>query len=221
MKIKAVLLDLDGTLMNTMPDLKFAMNSMLKEKGFKKLNEEEIKNNIGYGVKVFVNRSLPEDKKNDEALNEECYKRYQEIYSTMKQKAKLFKGIKQLLLDLDEKGYYIAILSNKPLESVQEIEKQFFSDFNITFSIGESDNFPAKPNPQSAFFIANKLRIQSDEMVMIGDGIADYDVAVNANMKHIAALWGYTSKEKLAEKGATAFAKKPKDVIDLIEEMNK
>lgn len=213
---KAVIFDLDGTLIDSVPDIAGNINIMLKRFGYPVLSEEEIKAKVGHGarnlVKDCIGKSLT-DKELDERLE---FYNYQYTNSGSP-KTRLYKGIPETLKELKKRGYKLAILTNKPQETTDNVIKNHMSDLNFDKVVGQSGSVKCKPDKAATLAILNELNVLPENTYFVGDGDADVLTSLNSGTNGIAVLWGYSSKEKLAAFGATAFAYKPEDLLKIIQ----
>ena len=213
---KLVIFDLDGTLIDSVPDIAENINIMLKRFGYPLLSEEEIKAKVGHGarnlVKDCIGKSLT-DKELDERLE---FYNYQYTNSGSP-KTRLYKGIPETLKELKKRGYKLAILTNKPQETTDNVIKNHMSDLNFDKVVGQSGSVKCKPDKAATLAILKELNVLPENTYFVGDGDADVLTSLNSGTNGIAVLWGYSSKEKLAAFGATAFAYKPEDLLKIIQ----
>lgn len=213
---KAVIFDLDGTLIDSVPDIAENINIMLKRFGYPVLSEEEIKAKVGHGarnlVKDCIGKSLT-DKELDERLE---FYNYQYTNSGSP-KTRLYKGIPETLKELKKRGYKLAILTNKPQETTDNVIKNHMSDLNFDKVVGQSGSVKCKPDKAATLAILKELNVLPENTYFVGDGDADVLTSLNSGTNGIAVLWGYSSKEKLAAFGATTFAYKPEDILKIIQ----
>lgn len=214
--IKLAIFDLDGTLLHTIPDIAENLNIMLEKYGYPTLSEKEVAKRVGNGAKNLVKQSIPI------TLNEEELKErldfYNKIYTQSgSKKTALFDGIEELLVSLKEKGIKLAILTNKPQMTTDDVYKTYLQRFGFSKVVGASDTVKCKPDKTATENIIKELSIKKEEVVFIGDGETDVMTAINSGVLGIAVLWGYRDKEDLESAGAKVFAKTPKEVFNLID----
>ncbi len=216
--IKAVIFDLDGTILYTLSDLANAMNEMLEVQGFPKredLNYHRLA--IGTGARNYVKKCLPETVQSDDTLVDRCLLNYKEIYGAKSAvETKPYEGILSVMEFLNEQGIAINVLSNKPDEPTKALVDLWFSDYHPAMVYGERSGIPRKPDPAAPLAIAEALGLSPDEIAFIGDSDVDIKTGVNAGMIPIGVLWGYRDRELLIESGAKLLAEKPADLITLI-----
>ncbi len=199
---RAVLFDLDGTLLDTLPDIHFVLNETLKRFSYPQLTVKQTLAYIGEGAFRLVERALPPHADNMQAFFEEFKNVYAACENT---NTCVFDGIDGLLVRLKAQGVKIGIVTNKPQEATEACVKRFFPDV-FEFVGGDSGNFPCKPDPSLAQYAALSLRVPFEECVFVGDGETDAQTAINAGMKGVSVLWGYRTREQLEQAGATRFA---------------
>jgi phosphoglycolate phosphatase len=212
---KAVIFDLDGTLLDTLPDIHFYVNQMLEEFGYNKRSEKEVMQFIGCGSKNLIKLSLPEGLTEEEITIR--HERYNKIYTESNSpRTKLFDGIKEVVKTLKERGYKIAILTNKPQETTDTVYERYMKDMGFDMVVGQSGKVKVKPDPTAAKEILKAFDVLPKNCYFVGDGETDVVTSINLESKGIAVLWGYRSKEQLSEAGAKVFANSPKDLLSLI-----
>jgi phosphoglycolate phosphatase len=214
---KLIIFDLDGTLADTQPLLYdiFAdaltecgfpetaenVGAMLKGKGFRPTKD-------GAHVPIDYADRVPDD------FGIYFWSNYEKYY--MKAADRLFDGIRETLAELKARGHKIAVFSNKPHRFTERIINKAFGEGYFDFILGGTPEIAPKPAPTGILYICKMLGIAPADTYMIGDLTADAASAVSANANYIGALWGYSTREKLAEKGATLFAEKPIDILTII-----
>ncbi len=214
--IKAIIFDLDGTLADTMYDLRYAMNSMLRSYGYPERTREELISFINKGARYFVWRSLPDgvaDTPDCEAVNE-AMKVYSESYAKCYlNETKEYEGVTDALLSLKDKGIKMAVLSNKPDRFVKDIADKLFPDI-FEISLGQGP-FPTKPDPSAAFMIAEELNVSPAECAFVGDSDVDMTTAINAGMLPVGVSWGYRNEECLVNAGAKMIVHSADELVRL------
>lgn len=217
MAVKALLLDLDGTILDTLDDLCDSVNFALSAHGHPTRTKREIRAILGNGVINLITRSLPEGVSEKEF--EECLATYKEHYETNKtNKTAPYKGIPEALSSLRADGYKLAIVSNKHNEAAQGLYKLFFENL-ADFAIGNTAEIPKKPAPDMVFAAAEKLGVSPDECVFVGDSEVDFQTAQNAGVPCISATWGFRDEDDLREAGATVFVHSPDELVAAVKNM--
>lgn len=216
--IKAVLFDLDGTLVNSLYDLANAMNFCLENEGFETHSVEKYRYFIGNGIPKLIERALPEEKRTPEkieSVKEKFFSRYSEHCCD---DTRSYEGIAELLLNLKVKGIKTAVITNKA-QSMTDIiiEKLFQNEF--MYVLGKRDEFPLKPDPASTRFVMKELCAESEECLFVGDSGVDMRTAKNAEIRSVGVLWGFREKEELIQNGADYIIDKPLKLLEIIEEL--
>jgi phosphoglycolate phosphatase len=204
MKYKTVIFDLDGTLLNTLDDIRDSLNVALSKFGFKERSLEEVRKAVGYASKELLARTLEGGYENPQLQTVlDYYLEYYEKHSNIKTKP--YEGIIELLEELREQGVRVAIVSNKPQEAVSILSREIFGDL-VELAIGESAELPRKPNPAMLLKAVEELGCAKEECVYVGDTEVDVQTARNAEMDIIVVLWGFRTKDELLKTGAKTFA---------------
>ncbi len=212
---KAVIFDLDGTLLDTLDDIADSINAMLNEYGYPNISRERVRAIIGSGAKKLIADALPEKLSDEEFIKR--LETYNRIYNASgSPKTKLFGGVKEVLSELKNRGYRLAVLSNKPQHSTDKVAEKYLSGLGFDFIGGQSDKIKCKPDPAGALYVVDKLGVKPENAYLVGDGETDVLAAINAGITGIAALWGNRTKEQLKSAGGTIFADTPKDILKII-----
>jgi len=199
--MKCIIFDLDGTLLYTLEDINDAINFALSSFNIRKNSLDETKTYVGNGAKDLVLRSIYHRYDTrlflKNAFFDEVYKKYQEKYSKIRMnKTRPYDGIVELLNDLANKGYLLAVLSNKPDKDCKEIINKYFPNiFNLV--VGQREGIPLKPNPYVLEEIMNKLDITKEDIIYVGDSLVDIEFSKNANIKCVSVSYGYCLKDIL------------------------
>ena len=213
--IKFVIFDLDGTLLNTLEDLKESTNFALNQFGYPTRTIDEIKNFVGDGVKKLIERAVPENCTNID----ECLSIFKENYSkNMYNNTVPYDGIINILKELRENGIKTAVVSNKFDKAVKELCQKYFPNL-IDIAIGQSENICPKPCPDGVLKAMEILGANITNTVYVGDSDIDIQTAQNAHLPSIGVCWGFRDKKNL--EGANFIAEKPEDIINIIKKMEK
>lgn len=211
MKYKVVIFDLDGTLLNTLEDLKNAVNYALIANEFPKRSLEEIKNFIGNGTKVLINRALPYPV--DELTYAQVYQDFVTYYlAHLNDHTTPYDDILLLLKNLKDKQYQTAIISNKNNDATKDMKEKYFGSL-IDIALGTRDFSKTKPNPESTLEIIEALHANKNDCVFVGDSDVDILTAKNAGIDYISVSWGFKSKEFLIEHGAQIVIDSPLELL--------
>ncbi len=215
--INTLIFDLDGTLLNTLEDLKNATNFALNKFGYPERSIEEIRNFVGNGVRKLIERALPNGAENPdfEACLDTFKKNYKEI---MYNHTAPYNGIFEMLKIAREKGCKIAVVSNKFDVAVKELCGRYFGSL-IDIAIGESENVRKKPAPDSVFEAMKLLNSKPENSVYIGDSDVDIETAKNAKLPCISVTWGFRDKNFLIEHGGRIFIDRPMEIFTKLQEI--
>ncbi len=212
--INTIVFDLDGTLLNTLEDLKDSVNYALERQGFPLRNLGEIRSFVGNGIRLLMERAVPKNIDND--TFEICFKDFCDYYKIhMEDKTAPYDGINDMLTNIKKAGFKTAIVTNKADFAAQDLCKRMFGK-NIDFVVGSSDDRPNKPEPDGVFYALEKLGSKIENTVFVGDADTDILTAKNANLPSIGVLWGFRDREVIEEAGAEYIVESVKDLEKLL-----
>jgi len=213
--INTVIFDLDGTLIDTLDDLRDSVNRALEIYGYPPRTRADIRRFVGNGVGKLVERSLPEGTENE--TFQKVFKCFKEHYDkNCANKTKPYPGVKELLCALKKKGFKTAVVSNKYDDAVKELCGLYFGD-SIDIAVGESAEVRKKPAPDSILKILGTLKTKKENAIFAGDSDVDIKTARNAGVKIISVLWGYRDGEELSAAGAEVLVREPGDILKMLE----
>lgn len=212
--IKAVIFDLDGTLLYTLPDLTAAMNHAMKTHGYPEITVKDTERFIGNGVKKYTERALGDGA--DEKTVLSCLSAFKEYYKNNNVVyTEPYGGIIGLLDELKGKGIKLAVQSNKYDEATKFIIEHYFpAVFDSVY--GECELCPRKPDPKGTHLILGELGVSADETLFIGDSGADISAAKNSGCIPVSVTWGYRDRASLEKSGAETFVSSPEEIKNLI-----
>lgn len=211
MKYKAVLFDLDGTLLDTLDDLTDSVNFAMDGMGWKRRERSEVRLFLGNGIRRLMELCSPKDISDDEF--ERAFGLFKEHYDRHNQdKTKPYEGVPEVMARLKEKGIKMAIVSNKVGSAVDMLYDKFFKEY-ADLAVGDMPGFKRKPAPDSCDWAIKRLGVDKSEVVYVGDSEVDLATAKNAGLDCITVLWGFRDEDFLREQGACAFAATPEDVF--------
>lgn len=212
--INTIVFDLDGTLLNTLEDLKDSVNFALERQGFPLRNLSEIRSFVGNGIRLLMERAVPENI--DAETFEICFKDFCDYYKIhMEDKTAPYDGINDMLTNIKKAGFKTAIVTNKADFAAQDLCKRMFGE-NIDFVVGSSDDRPNKPAPDGVFYALEKLDSKIENTVFVGDADTDILTAKNANLPSIGVLWGFRDREVIEEAGAEYIVESVNDLEKLL-----
>ena len=215
MKIKLVLFDLDGTLLDSLEDLYNTVNETLEYFGFQTISPFQAREYVGNGMKKLVERSLPDNSGENVLL--ECLDHFVKRYSeNMKKHTKPFDGVLEMLEKLKLDGVKTAVISNKNRDAAAALCSAHFGTL-IDLCLGVDKNFLPKPDLSMAFEAARFFDVRPEECVVAGDGETDIKTAKAFGSKSIAALWGFRSKQILEKENPDFYADKPQEILCILQ----
>lgn len=198
-----IIFDLDGTLLNTLEDLKNSINFALEKNGFPKRSLNEIRSFVGNGIKLLVERSMPQNC--DENAFDLCYNDFCAHYKEhMNDNTAPYDGVLNMLKILKENGFKTAIVTNKAAFAAKELCDNIFGDL-IGVTVGAGDGVRTKPHPDGVYKALDILDAKKCEAVFVGDSDVDIATANNAGLTSVGVLWGFRDRCVLEKAGAAHF----------------
>lgn len=218
---KAVLFDLDGTLLYTLTDVADAMNEALVHFGFSPHPVEAYKYFTGESVETEAKRALPESARDPEFVRKVAVYS-EEIYDKCwGDNTHPYPGIPELLMELQHRGLFLVTLSNKNDRFTKVMVKKLLPGRQFEIVQGALPDVPLKPDPTMALQIAKKLRIPPEQFLYLGDTSTDMKTAVSTGMFPVGCLWGYRTADELLDSGAKILTDNPLDVLRVIDNPQK
>ena len=216
-RFRAVIFDLDGTLINSLDDLADCANAALGERGFPPHPADAYRFFVGEGMENLVRRAAPAG--TDETVIRRLVECMRERYGRdWARKTRPYDGIVPMLERLAALPLPMAVLSNKPREFTDLTVRHFFPDIPFVQVLGSPPGGRAKPDPSLALSIADGLGLAPEQTLFVGDSRTDMDTATAAGMFPAGVLWGFRSAEELLAHGAKVLLKEPEGVNELVEE---
>ncbi|RLV61210.1 HAD family hydrolase [Parashewanella curva] len=213
-KIKGILFDLDGTLLDTAKDLTYALNLSLADHGYAPVSEQLVKESVSQGSLIICQTALPTQPVEIQLrVQKTMLKHYQDVSG---HKTDFFNGIDSLINRLDCHGLSYGIVTNKVAKFARPLVAKFelFTQ-NTTLISGDSTTHN-KPNAQPMLLAAQQLNLLSSDIIYVGDSRTDIYAAKNAGMKSAIATWGYISSgEKISDWNADLILNDPNDLLSL------
>ncbi len=212
-KLKGIIFDLDGTLLDTIEDISNAVNSALIEYGLKPHKIEDYKYFVGDGIEQLVERALGKEIKKE---------KFNEIFSKIKEnygknwniKTKPYPYIPEMLDELKKKNVKMAVVSNKPHKFTELTIEYYFGRKYFDPVYGASENYPKKPDPFLAYRVLENFNLSQNEVAYLGDSNTDVIFAKNAGILPIGAAWGFRGVKELQENGAQYIIQNPLEVLE-------
>ena len=214
MSYKAVLFDMEGTLLDTLEDLCDSTNHALAQMGYPLRGIEEIRRFIGNGAEKQIRRAVPEGTSEGKIMETlAAFRAYYQDHCQIK--TKVYDGLLDVLSELKEKGVKMAVVSNKPDAAVKKLSREYFGD-RLDYAIGPSDGVRCKPYPDMAEEALKALGVEKKDAVFVGDSEVDVQTGLNAGLDVIAVSWGFRSREVVIEAGASKIADNASELEKLI-----
>ena len=214
MSYKAVLFDMDGTLLDTLEDLCDSTNHALAQMGYPLRGIEEIRRFIGNGAEKQIRRAVPEGTSEGKIMETlAAFRAYYQDHCQIK--TKVYDGLLDVLSELKEKGVKMAVVSNKPDAAVKKLSREYFGD-RLDFAVGPSDGVRCKPYPDMAEEALKALGVEKKDAVFVGDSEVDVQTGLNAGLDVIAVSWGFRSRKVVIEAGAKMIADDASELEKLI-----
>ena len=210
MRYKAVLFDMDGTVLDTVDDLADSVNASLREFSLPEVSRAHVSRCLGNGAAYLIRNCLPDN--TPEVVFEQVLAFYKLWYGAhCRIKTKPYEGILPLMEALRGEGVRQAIISNKPDGAVQELAEAFFPGL-MDVVVGESPDIRRKPSPDMFFAAVSRMGLEVPECVYIGDTEVDIETARNAGMDCITVSWGLRTEEQLLAAGAAEIVRSPEEL---------
>lgn len=195
--MNALIFDLDGTLVESLPGIAASLNRALTAHGLPGHSHAAIRGFIGDGARKLVERALAGVSRLD--LTESVLRFFASDYKiSWPAGTTVYPGLHDLLADLRSREIPLAVLSNKPHAFTAEIVEKLFPEDTFAAILGNREDLPHKPDPTGALEIAASFGVLPETCTIIGDSTMDLETAANAGMKSIAVTWGYHDRERLA-----------------------
>ena len=215
MKYKAAIFDLDGTLLNSLTDLTYAVNLVMDMYSLPRHTEREVASYVGSGAAKLVERAFPAG--TDSEILKKATDEYKKLYlENMLRETAPYDGICEMLTKLQSRGIRVAVVSNKYYKSTKELCDLFFP--NIDGCIGEMEErgIRRKPYPDMLFKMMEQLGVSPEQTVYLGDSEVDVELSRRAGVACISVTWGLRNRKILEAAGPDAFADSPLEIPEII-----
>lgn len=200
-KIKAVIFDLDGTLLDTLADIGTGANFALCQFGYAPYPIEEYRAKVGHGIRNLLRSAMPDGVSDDEVSKvNQVYQRYYPEHCCVH--TDYFPGVIEFLDFLKEKGLTLAVISNKTETTAQKIMEHYFPAYGWAFVWGNNWNRPLKPSTEAGLLACETLGLAPEEILYVGDGDTDMEFASKMGFIAAGVTWGYRDAEQLLAAGA-------------------
>ena len=214
MKYELIVFDMDGTILDTLKDLKNSMNHTLRLYNMPERTLDEIRSFVGNGIRKLIERAAVSGTPETiiEAIHKDFMKHYEVHCADF---TKPYDGVNDLILELKSRGYKTAVVSNKAHNAVLDLCEQYFPSL-FDLALGEKPEIAKKPAPDMVNLALEKLQISREKAVYIGDSDVDVATARNSNLDMIAVDWGFRTREFLVEQGAKTIVSHPEEILQLV-----
>lgn len=214
MKYQLAIFDMDGTILDTLEDLKDSTNYVLQEFAMPERSLDEVRHFVGNGIRKLLERAAAEG--TDSATVDEMFRVFSAYYKDHSAiKTKPYDGIIECIRKLRENGVKTAVVSNKADFAVQILCEDYFKGL-FDIAVGERANMQRKPAPDSVNLVLNTLQVEKVNAVYIGDSEVDLQTAVNSELDVIAVGWGFREESFLMEQGAPFVIHNPEQIAEII-----
>ncbi len=214
MSLKAVLFDLDGTLIYTLQDLTDSTNHILKNHNFPTCTVKQVEGYVGNGIKKLIERALPKDTPTE--VVDICYEEMLVYYNQHSlDKTKPYDGILALIKSLKSKGIKLAIITNKAEKTANLIANHFFGS-DIDYVVGDNKIDKLKPAPDNVYRAVKYFNLSLEEVMYVGDSFVDVETGFNSKVDMATVLWGYNDKDTLIKHNAINLVETTKELEDYI-----
>ena len=207
----AVVFDLDGTLLDTLEDLKDAVNAALMYKNLPTCSLEQVRQYVGNGIRKLIIRAVPEGEANP--AFEDVFAYFKTYYREhcMDHTAP-YRNVMHMLQELHAQKVPMAIVSNKIDFAVKELRDRYFAEY-IDVALGEMEGVQRKPAPDMVDKAIQELGVSKENAIYVGDSDVDIQTAANAGLPCVSVTWGFRDKNFLKEHGAQAMIQRPLELL--------
>lgn len=221
MNYRLIIFDLDGTLLDTIGDLAAACNHVLRKHGLPEHDCNAYRYFVGNGITRLIERALPPEAREASYvawLRREFVDYYQHNLS---RNTKPYEGIPRMLAELRDKGFQLAVASNKYQLGTTTLIEHFFPDIPFAAILGQREKVPAKPSPSIVMSILERTGVDKAHTLFIGDSSVDMETAANAGVFSIGVTWGFRQREELERHGACLIAEHPEEITAFVAGMKR
>ena len=217
MHVRAVVFDLDGTLLDSLTDIANAANWVLRTHGLPTHDVQAYRYFVGSGIRHLLSCTLPDKYREDEQtkrrLAAEFLDRYHQAWNV---ESRLYDGVPELLDELVRRCLAMAVLSNKPQAATSQCVDYFLAQYSFAAVLGQTETRPPKPDLTGAREVLERLGVAPQACIYLGDTAVDMQTACGCSMIPVGATWGFRDREELEEAGAEWIVNHPMELVDLL-----
>ncbi|MEH0086181.1 phosphoglycolate phosphatase [Vibrio antiquarius] len=219
--IKLIAFDLDGTLLDSVPDLAVAADQAVQALGYPSVSEEQVRDYVGNGADILIGRALSQSMTISSDLSDELRAKARELFDEYYKQSghklsHLYPTVKEALEELHQAGFTMAIVTNKPSKFVPEILEQHDIAKYFVDVLG-GDAFPEKkPNPVALNWLMEKHQVKPAEMLMVGDSKNDILAAKNAGCASFGLTYGYNHGEPISASNPDVVANRLAELLEVV-----
>ena len=216
MRLRAVLFDLDGTLLDTLDDLADSMNAALAAMGCPAHPPAAYRCFVGDGMASLAGRVLPPERRDDDTVARAVAAMRDEYSLRWADKTRPYEGVPEMLDELAARGVILTVLSNKPDDFTRACVARLLPRWSFRAVLGAGGRVPVKPDPRGALLAAELAGVPPAGFLYLGDTNTDMQTALAAGMYPVGALWGFRTADELRQAGAAVLVARPQDVCSLL-----
>ncbi|MGD9330978.1 MAG: HAD family hydrolase [Desulfobacterales bacterium] len=213
MPIKAIVFDLDGTLLDTLADLADAANRTLTRAGWPPHDRDAYRRFIGDGSRALITRAMPAAHRTPERITQVLAQFKADYGRHWKTATRPYPGIQDLLGELTRRRIPQAVVTNKPQPFAEQCLREFLADTPFQIIRGQRQDGPLKPHPRPALEAATQMKVAAQDCLLLGDSDVDMQTARAAGMLPVGAAWGFRTVDELVHAGAAHIIQHPREVL--------
>ena len=216
-KYKVIGFDLDGTLINTLPDLTLVVNSMFLEHGFPTVTQQQVLSWVGKGADIFFQNAIAYTGKVFDAAKQVSMRAsFDKFYATyVCEESTLYPHVKETLETLKAEGFTLVVITNKPTHLVEPVLTAFGIYHLFSETLGGQSLPKIKPNPDPMWFICEKFGIQPSELLFVGDSENDVIASTKAGCDVVGLTYGYNYNVSIEQSNPTFVTSDFADVLKI------